>query len=126
MKTKPEIMRDALQGVLALIDDQVLVRNIENDHNMMTFLTQGMRITKTLKAAQDALASANDKMKPRQERVVTEKTELDAKREKLAAFIGGDVYRTMDKTEQSRLNRQLEAMTLYATILGERIAAFAP
>jgi len=65
-------------------------------------------------------------MQPHQERVVTEKTELDDKREKLTAFIGGDVYRTLDKAEQSRLNRQLEAMTLYAHVLGERIAAFAP
>jgi hypothetical protein len=67
------------------------------------------------------------KMKPHQERVVTEKNELDAKREKLTAFIGGSldgVYRTLDKIEQSRLNRQLEAMTLYSNILGERIAAF--
>jgi len=35
------------------------------------------------------------------------------------------VCRTLDKMEQSRLNRQLEAMTLYSNILGERIAAFA-
>ena len=66
------------------------------------------------------------KMKPHQERVVTEKTELDDKRSKLTAFIGSDLYRSLDATEQSRLNRQLEAMTLYANILGERIAAFAP
>lgn len=66
-------------------------------------------------------------MKPHQERVVTEKTELDDKRQKLTAFIGtNETYRTLDKMEQSRLNRQLEAMTLYSNILGERIAAFAP
>lgn len=64
-------------------------------------------------------------MKPHQERVVTEKSELDDKRGKLTAFIGGDTYRTLDQVEQSRLNRQLEAMTLYSNILGERIAAFA-
>lgn len=64
-------------------------------------------------------------MKPHQERVVTEKTELDDKRGKLTAFIGGDTYRTLDQVEQSRLNRQLEAMTLYSNILSERIAAFA-
>jgi hypothetical protein len=52
---------------------------------------------------------------------------VDKRRETLTAFIGGSldgVYRTLDKTEQSRLNRQLEAMTLYSNILGERIAAF--
>ena len=65
-------------------------------------------------------------MKPHQERVLIEKNELDNKRHKLTAFIGGEMYRTLDAAEQSRLNRQLEAMTLYATILGERIAAFAP
>ena len=65
-------------------------------------------------------------MKPHQERVVTEKNELDGRRQKLTAFIDGELYRTLDAVEQSRLNRQLEAMTLYANILGERIAAFAP
>ena len=55
---------------------------------------------------------------------MTEKNELDEKRGKLTAFIGGDIYRTLDQVEKSRLNRQLEAMTLYSNILGERIAAF--
>lgn len=63
-------------------------------------------------------------MKPYQERVVNEKGELDVKRRDLAAFIGGEVYRTLNKIEQSRLNRQLEAMTLYSNVLAERIAAF--
>ena len=67
-----------------------------------------------------------NKMKAHQERVVTEKNELDDKRQQLTAFIGGELYRTLDAVEQSRLNRQLEAMTLYANILGERIGAFAP
>ena len=65
-------------------------------------------------------------MQPHQERVVTEKNELDDKRQQLTAFIGGELYRTLDAVDQSRLNRQLEAMTLYANILGERIGAFAP
>lgn len=64
-------------------------------------------------------------MKPYQERVVTEKHELDDKRQKLAIFIGdGGAGRTLDAAEQSRLSRQLEAMTLYSNALGERIAAF--
>lgn len=63
-------------------------------------------------------------MKPHQQRVVTEKTELDDKLQKLTAFIGGGTYRTLASAEQSRLNRQLEAMTLYTNILAERIAAF--
>lgn len=66
-------------------------------------------------------------MQPHQERVATEKTELDSRRTKLCAFIGtNEAYRALDEMEQSRLNRQLEAMTLYSNILGERIAAFAP
>ncbi|PYJ09809.1 MAG: hypothetical protein DMF06_08695 [Verrucomicrobia bacterium] len=64
-------------------------------------------------------------MKEHQLRVVTEKSELDVKRGKLTVFIGGDVWRGLDELEQSRLNRQLEAMTLYSNILGDRIAAFA-
>lgn len=67
-----------------------------------------------------------DAMQPHQQRVIDEKRELDEKRQKLTTFIGGDVYRTLDKVEQSRLNRQLEAMTLYSNVLKERIAAFAP
>ena len=64
-------------------------------------------------------------MKPHQERVVIEKEELDSKLQKLRIFIGGETYRTLENAEQSRLNRQLEAMTLYSQILGERITAFA-
>ena len=63
-------------------------------------------------------------MQPYQQRVVDEKDELDAKRDRLRAFFGTDLYRELDPTEQSRLNRQLEAMTLYSNILEERIAAF--
>ena len=58
---------------------------------------------------------------------MTEKAELDKKRTKLTDFIGTNkTYRSLDASEQSRLNRQLEAMVLYSNILGERIAAFAP
>lgn len=63
-------------------------------------------------------------MQPYQERVIAEKTELDDKRTRLISFIGGERYRTLDEVERSRLNRQLEAMTLYSNILKERIAAF--
>lgn len=63
-------------------------------------------------------------MKPYQERVVVEKVELDEKRQALRVFIGGEVWRGLSEMEQSRLNRQLEAMTLYSNILNERIKAF--
>ena len=62
---------------------------------------------------------------PHQLRVIEERQALDEKRQKLTAFIGGEIYRKLDGMEQSRLNRQLEAMTLYSNILVERIAAFA-
>ena len=63
-------------------------------------------------------------MKPYQERVVVEKAELDTKRDNLIAFIGGAQYRALDRAEQVRLCRQLDAMKLYSGILLERIAAF--
>lgn len=63
-------------------------------------------------------------MQPHQQRVITEKDELDAKRDRLRAFFGTDLYRELDPAEQSRLNRQLEAMTLYSNVLEERITAF--
>ena len=63
-------------------------------------------------------------LKPHQQRVVTEKYNLDEQRQKLTAVIGCVVYRALDSQERSRLNRQLEAMTLYSNVLGERISAF--
>ena len=63
-------------------------------------------------------------MQPYQQRVIDEKEDLDSKRDRLRAFFGTDLYRELDPIEQSRLNRQLEAMTLYSNILAERIAAF--
>lgn len=63
-------------------------------------------------------------MHPYQKRVIEEKAELDTKRQKLTFFIGTEEWRRLDEQEKSRMNRQLEAMTLYSNILGERIAAF--
>lgn len=63
-------------------------------------------------------------MKPYQERVVTEKKELDLRRERLSLFIGGETYQTLDTTERLRLSEQLAVMTEYSIILGERISAF--
>lgn len=59
-----------------------------------------------------------------QKRVIEEKDALDHKRGLLAAFIGGSLWRALPEQEQSRLNRQLEAMTLYSNILQERIQSF--
>ena len=62
-------------------------------------------------------------MQPFQERVVQEKAELDEKIEKLAAFVPG-ASGIVTFEELSRLIAQLDVMTEYSLILGERIAAF--
>ena len=49
---------EALNAVLACIDDQVFVRNVTNDAHFPSYLAQGTRIVTVLKAAQDALADA--------------------------------------------------------------------
>ena len=63
-------------------------------------------------------------MQPHQERVVTEKKELDEKREKLGAFIEGEIFLSLPEAERGRLQQQAIAMARYSTILGDRIAAF--
>jgi hypothetical protein len=63
-------------------------------------------------------------MQPHQERVITEKSELDTKIEKLTAFIGGSVFLALPVPEQMRLSAQLGFMNMYSNVLGERIAAF--
>lgn len=61
-------------------------------------------------------------MQPFQERVVTEKKELDIKIESLLAFLAKD--NTLEKTEELRLKHQLVIMELYSNILGLRIKHF--
>lgn len=69
-----------------------------------------------------------DGLAPHQLRVVEELHELFERVEKLAAFIDSEdsVFRSLDYAEQVRLVRQGRAMTEYAQILVERIAAFQP
>ena len=59
-----------------------------------------------------------------QSRVRAERDELDRKREKLAAFLGTEKFYYLDPAEKMRLERQYTAMTMYSTILSERIEAF--
>ena len=66
---------------------------------------------------------------PHQQRVVDEKAELDAKLEKLAAFIGtkkapSQVFILLPEAERMRLYAQCRVMAEYSNILCERIAAF--
>lgn len=65
-----------------------------------------------------------ENLKPYQLRVVEEKAELDAKRDKLIAFWQSEAWLTVPTDEQDRMNRQAYAMALYSGILAERIAAF--
>jgi len=59
-----------------------------------------------------------------QERVIKEKQELDAKREKLAVFLKSGRLKTMSEDEQERIRRQFVIMNRYTEILGERIKFF--
>lgn len=63
-------------------------------------------------------------MQPHQERVVTEKKELDEKLSKLTAFYDTPIFASLDQAERDRLHRQGHAMSVYSDILEERISAF--
>lgn len=64
-------------------------------------------------------------LQPHQQRVVTEKAELDEKLEKLHVFFGTEIFAGLDDAEMDRLQRQAHHMEDYSAVLGERIAAFA-
>lgn len=63
-------------------------------------------------------------MQSHQERVIVEKQELDDKISKLAAFMGGTIFASLDDEERSRLSIQLQYMNGYSEILGQRVVAF--
>lgn len=64
-------------------------------------------------------------MQPYQERVIDEKVDLDARREKLTAFIDENpMFDALPEDEQKRLERQALIMAEYSAILGARIEAF--
>lgn len=66
-----------------------------------------------------------NQLQPYQQRVVTEKAELDKKATALSDFIGlSPAFVILDMTEQELLREQCEVMWLYSEILGKRIAAF--
>jgi hypothetical protein len=61
-------------------------------------------------------------MEAYQERVITEKRELDVRLAKLEAFIKeSKVWRTLSMYEQTLLTHQAEHMSCYSGILAERI-----
>lgn len=55
-------------------------------------------------------------------RLLTEKTELDEKIDKLSTFTKSDSFATIDPRQQSLLGDQLTAMLTYSDILEHRIA----
>jgi len=61
---------------------------------------------------------------PYQERVITEKAELDEKLTKLGTFFDTDLFKNLDSEEQARMAEQWDAMKRYSDILGARIASF--
>jgi hypothetical protein len=65
-------------------------------------------------------------LQPHQQRVVDEKTELDSKIEKLAAFVqpANAIFQSLPDAEAGRLVYQLSIMQEYSSVLGQRIAAF--
>ena len=63
-------------------------------------------------------------MKPHEQRVVTEKAQLDEKLEKLTAFTFTDTFSALPEGEQELLKRQREIMKQYSAILDERIRSF--
>lgn len=65
-------------------------------------------------------------LQPYQERVIAEHAQVSSDTQKLDAFTGSDVFRTIDTHEQGRLVRQLNHMRGYRDVLAERIAAFKP
>ena len=64
-------------------------------------------------------------LQPHQQRVVTEKAELDEKLAKLLAFFQTPIFEALPEAERSRLRNQARFMDGYAAVLEERIAAFA-
>lgn len=65
-------------------------------------------------------------LQPYQQRVVDEKTELDARLMKLRAFCAthNDTFDSLPTEEKQRLTEQEGHMAAYSAVLGRRIGAF--
>jgi len=63
-------------------------------------------------------------LQPHQQRVVTEKAELDEKLTKLLAFFQTPIFEGLSEAERSRLRNQARFMDGYSAMLSERIEAF--
>lgn len=67
---------------------------------------------------------APEGLAPHQLRVVAERADLDARNERLAAFIAGDTFARLPPGERARLQRQHVLMAELSGVLAQRIAAF--
>lgn len=74
--------------------------------------------------AQEIIKLRKEIMQAHQERVITEKTDLDGKIERLTAFTSQETFKLIPVEEQERMTRQLGIMRQYSGVLAERIAAF--
>ena len=63
-------------------------------------------------------------MQPYEQRVMDEKAELDARLERLRAFISGETFSALDGLQRDLMARQAAYMSAYSQTLGERIATF--
>jgi len=63
-------------------------------------------------------------LKPYQQRVVEEKKELDAKIERIAAFLDSEEFNNVEADEQHLIVQQEFVMVIYSNVLSQRIAAF--
>lgn len=59
------------------------------------------------------------------DRLLTEKSELDEKIEKLSTFVNSEKIDTIDPKQKQLLNQQLPAMQSYSDILAQRIGLLA-
>ena len=63
-------------------------------------------------------------MKQHEERALTEKAEIDTKREYLMTFLEGEVFETLQPEDQNLLKLQVSVMKTYSDILAIRIGKF--
>lgn len=60
LEEERDAAREALQGLHDLIEDKVLVRNISEDHDVMKYARQAMRIVGVLKKTQEVLGPVKE------------------------------------------------------------------
>jgi hypothetical protein len=63
---------------------------------------------------------------PHQERVIAEKADLDERLQKLAAFMGGEVFDALPEEDRYLMQLQSSVMLSLSMLLGKRIERFAP